>query len=238
MQSDGRSANSTLDRPQGGESPWLEADLVVHRHAIGLVGVRLVRSRLWHSTCRTCVPARSSLARVVPRPTRSTRVHFRGALRTLVLGRRPSSPSGASLVRSSSSQLMHSHPPSRGRTPARACVFVHNHPSGDCAQHRGRGLTERLRAAAELVGVVACDHVIVATSGYFSFVEAGRVAAVDVSPAAAPPTPSRRARRNGGARAPSRAGAEQVPAQEDRHRGGHRRGRDRVVGPAKGKVKR
>ena len=31
-----------------------------------------------------------------------------------------------------------------------------------------------LRAAAELVGVLARDHVIVAAGGYFSFVEAGR----------------------------------------------------------------
>jgi hypothetical protein len=35
-------------------------------------------------------------------------------------------------------------------------------------------LTERLRAAAELVGVLARDHVIVAAGGYYSFVEAGR----------------------------------------------------------------
>jgi DNA repair protein RadC len=35
-------------------------------------------------------------------------------------------------------------------------------------------LTERLRAAAEVVGVVARDHVIVSSQGYFSFVEAGR----------------------------------------------------------------
>jgi DNA repair protein RadC len=35
-------------------------------------------------------------------------------------------------------------------------------------------LTERLRAASELVGIVARDHVIVASGGYYSFVEAGR----------------------------------------------------------------
>jgi len=35
-------------------------------------------------------------------------------------------------------------------------------------------LTDRLRAAAELVGILARDHVIVAASGYYSFVEAGR----------------------------------------------------------------
>lgn len=35
-------------------------------------------------------------------------------------------------------------------------------------------LTERLRAGAELVGVMARGHVIVAAGGYYSFVEAGR----------------------------------------------------------------
>jgi len=61
------------------------------------------------------------------------------------------------------------------RIGAHGVVFVHNHPSGDPAASVEDGdLTERLRAASELVGVVARDHVIVATGGYFSFVEAGR----------------------------------------------------------------
>jgi DNA repair protein RadC len=61
------------------------------------------------------------------------------------------------------------------RVGAHGVVFVHNHPSGDPAPSPEDGdLTERLRAAAELVGIVARDHVIVATGGYFSFVEAGR----------------------------------------------------------------
>jgi DNA repair protein RadC len=61
------------------------------------------------------------------------------------------------------------------RIGAHGVVFVHNHPSGDPAASVDDGdLTERLRAASELVGVVARDHVIVATGGYFSFVEAGR----------------------------------------------------------------
>ena len=47
--------------------------------------------------------------------------------------------------------------------------------SGDPAASVEDGdLTERLRAASDLVGVLARDHVIVATGGYFSFVEAGR----------------------------------------------------------------
>jgi len=35
-------------------------------------------------------------------------------------------------------------------------------------------LTERLRAASELVGVGPRNHVIVASGGYYSLVEAGR----------------------------------------------------------------
>jgi DNA repair protein RadC len=61
------------------------------------------------------------------------------------------------------------------REGAHGVVFVHNHPSGDPAPSpEDFDLTERLRAASELVGVLARDHVIVATGGYFSFVAAGR----------------------------------------------------------------
>jgi DNA repair protein RadC len=61
------------------------------------------------------------------------------------------------------------------RDGAHGVIFVHNHPSGDPSPSaEDADLTERLRAAAELVGVVPRDHVIVAAGGYFSFVEAGR----------------------------------------------------------------
>ena len=61
------------------------------------------------------------------------------------------------------------------REAAHGLVFVHNHPSGDATPSaEDEALTERLRAASELVGVVARDHVVVASGGYFSFVEAGR----------------------------------------------------------------
>jgi DNA repair protein RadC len=47
--------------------------------------------------------------------------------------------------------------------------------SGDpTASAEDGDLTERLRAASDLVGLVARDHVVVAAGGYFSFVEAGR----------------------------------------------------------------
>ncbi len=58
---------------------------------------------------------------------------------------------------------------------AHGIVFVHNHPSGDpTPSSEDADLTERLKAAAELVGILARDHVIVASGGYYSFVEAGR----------------------------------------------------------------
>lgn len=61
------------------------------------------------------------------------------------------------------------------REGAHGVVFVHNHPSGDPAPSpEDFDLTARLRAAAELLGVVARDHVIVASGGYYSFVAAGR----------------------------------------------------------------
>lgn len=62
------------------------------------------------------------------------------------------------------------------RASAHSVVFVHNHPSsGDPSPSaEDLDLTERLRAASELVGVLARDHVVVAATGYFSFVEAGR----------------------------------------------------------------
>jgi DNA repair protein RadC len=61
------------------------------------------------------------------------------------------------------------------REGAHGVVFAHNHPSGDPSPSADDvDLTERLRAAAELVGVLARDHVIVAAGGYYSFVEAGR----------------------------------------------------------------
>jgi DNA repair protein RadC len=61
------------------------------------------------------------------------------------------------------------------REGAHSIVLCHNHPSGDPSPSADDvDLTERLRAGAELVGVLARDHVIVAAGGYYSFVEAGR----------------------------------------------------------------
>jgi DNA repair protein RadC len=60
------------------------------------------------------------------------------------------------------------------REGAHSVVFVHNHPSTDPSPSAADAdLTARLRAASEIVGIVARDHVIVAGESYFSFVEAG-----------------------------------------------------------------
>ncbi len=60
------------------------------------------------------------------------------------------------------------------RCAAHGVIFVHSHPSGSpTPSEHDLALTERLRAAADLLGVVARDHVVVASTGYYSFVEAG-----------------------------------------------------------------
>ncbi len=61
------------------------------------------------------------------------------------------------------------------RAGAHGVIFAHNHPSGTVdPSAEDVELTERLRAASELVGLVARDHLVIASGGYFSFVEAGR----------------------------------------------------------------
>lgn len=61
------------------------------------------------------------------------------------------------------------------RAGAHSIIFCHNHPSFAVdPSPEDQDLTERLRAGAELVGVVARDHVIVGGEHHYSFVEAGR----------------------------------------------------------------
>ncbi len=60
------------------------------------------------------------------------------------------------------------------RTPHNACYATQRISGDPSPSIDDVDLTERLRAAAELVGVLSRDHVIVAAGGYFSFVEAGR----------------------------------------------------------------
>jgi DNA repair protein RadC len=60
------------------------------------------------------------------------------------------------------------------REAAAAVVFVHTHPSGDPhPSPEDLVLTERLVAAGTLLGVRVLDHVIVARTSHFSFLDAG-----------------------------------------------------------------
>lgn len=55
-------------------------------------------------------------------------------------------------------------------------VVVHNHPGGR-SQPTGEDfrVTERIREAAQLLGILFCDHIIIAKDGYFSFSEEKKI---------------------------------------------------------------
>jgi DNA repair protein RadC len=55
------------------------------------------------------------------------------------------------------------------RSAAAAAVVAHNHPSGDPSpSSEDIALTQRLRAAGDLVGIPLLDHVIIGRGGYVS----------------------------------------------------------------------
>lgn len=57
---------------------------------------------------------------------------------------------------------------------AAAVVVVHNHPSGDCApSSEDKEATRRLCRAGELLGIPLLDHLVVGSSRFFSFKDAG-----------------------------------------------------------------
>ncbi len=55
-------------------------------------------------------------------------------------------------------------------------VVVHNHPVGR-SQPTGEDfkVTERIWEAAQLLGILFCDHIIIARDGYFSFSEEKKI---------------------------------------------------------------
>ena len=58
----------------------------------------------------------------------------------------------------------------------RACAVIvaHNHPSGRLEpSSEDREITNRLREAADTLGIALLDHIIFSASGYYSFVEHG-----------------------------------------------------------------
>lgn len=55
---------------------------------------------------------------------------------------------------------------------ANAIIVAHNHPSGDpTPSAEDRAVTERLRAAGELLGIELLDHVVIGDERFFSFAE-------------------------------------------------------------------
>jgi DNA repair protein RadC len=61
-----------------------------------------------------------------------------------------------------------------------AVILAHNHPSGDCSPSaEDFAFTKRVRAAAEILGIQVLDHIVVANSGYYSFLDTGHMKPLD-----------------------------------------------------------
>ena len=57
-----------------------------------------------------------------------------------------------------------------------AIVAVHNHPSGSLRPSRqDDDLTQRIKAACQVVNINLLDHIIVTSEGYYSYQESGRL---------------------------------------------------------------
>ncbi len=55
-------------------------------------------------------------------------------------------------------------------------LIVHNHPSGDMTPSRADNeMTERMREAADLIGIGLCDHIIIGGWGHYSYRAAGKL---------------------------------------------------------------
>jgi DNA repair protein RadC len=62
---------------------------------------------------------------------------------------------------------------------ATAIVVAHNHPSGHLdPSPEDRDITDRLRQAADVIGISLLDHLTFGRTGYFSFVEHGLLSPV------------------------------------------------------------
>ena len=57
---------------------------------------------------------------------------------------------------------------------AAAIICAHNHPSGDpTPSAEDRRITERIRRAAEILGIPVLDHVVIGDPSYYSFADNG-----------------------------------------------------------------
>ena len=59
---------------------------------------------------------------------------------------------------------------------ASAIIVAHNHPAGSLEPSRSDiEITKQLKTAGEVIGITLLDHIIFNRSGYFSFLESGRL---------------------------------------------------------------
>ena len=59
---------------------------------------------------------------------------------------------------------------------ASAIIVAHNHPAGDLKPSPSDvEITKQLKAAGDIIGISLLDHIIFNRTGYFSFLEAGRL---------------------------------------------------------------
>src|SRR5674476_81908 len=59
---------------------------------------------------------------------------------------------------------------------AQEIIVAHNHPSGGVEPSQSDiNISAQLKAAGEIVGIELLDHIIFNRTGYFSFLEAGRL---------------------------------------------------------------
>ena len=59
---------------------------------------------------------------------------------------------------------------------ASAMILSHNHPSGNKRpSNQDDSLTDRVKEAAKLFDIQLLDHIIVTDSGYYSYLDEGRI---------------------------------------------------------------
>jgi len=62
------------------------------------------------------------------------------------------------------------------RDSAASVIFIHNHPSGDPTPSiEDKNVTSRLAEVGEIMGIPVLDHLILGSSDYFSFADAGHI---------------------------------------------------------------
>jgi DNA repair protein RadC len=62
------------------------------------------------------------------------------------------------------------------RDRATAVIIAHNHPSGNVEPSpEDRDVTNRIAAAGKTLGILVLDSMIVASKGYYSFLEQGEL---------------------------------------------------------------